>query len=104
VTCWREQSAAAKPRFIKALIRSREIAKVIFVFGYSPVTDGSMTRSVLARLFFVLALLTSGMATPALAQLFETRATQAYMIDADTGTVLFPRMKLTWFRRLRWPS
>ncbi len=50
-----------------------------------------MTRSVLACLFFVLALLTSGMATPALAQLFETRAQQAYLIDADTGTVLFAK-------------
>jgi D-alanyl-D-alanine carboxypeptidase (penicillin-binding protein 5/6) len=50
-----------------------------------------MTRSVIARLFFVLALLTSGMATPALAQLFETRAQQAYLIDADTGTVLFAK-------------
>ena len=28
---------------------------------------------------------------PAMAQLFETRAKQAYMIDADTGTVLFSK-------------
>jgi D-alanyl-D-alanine carboxypeptidase (penicillin-binding protein 5/6) len=29
--------------------------------------------------------------SPAAAQLFETKATQAYMIDADTGTVLFSK-------------
>lgn len=28
---------------------------------------------------------------PAHAQLFETKATQAFMIDADTGTVLFSK-------------
>jgi D-alanyl-D-alanine carboxypeptidase (penicillin-binding protein 5/6) len=30
-------------------------------------------------------------AVPASAQLFETKATQAFMIDADTGTVLFAK-------------
>ncbi|TGS07051.1 D-alanyl-D-alanine carboxypeptidase, partial [Mesorhizobium sp. M2E.F.Ca.ET.209.01.1.1] len=30
-------------------------------------------------------------AIPANAQLFETKATQAFMIDADTGTVLFAK-------------
>ncbi|TIV46900.1 MAG: D-alanyl-D-alanine carboxypeptidase, partial [Mesorhizobium sp.] len=30
-------------------------------------------------------------AAPAGAQLFETKATQAFMIDADTGTVLFAK-------------
>src|SRR5689334_13956134 len=30
-------------------------------------------------------------AAPACAQLFETKATQAFMIDADTGTVLFSK-------------
>ncbi|PHR25076.1 MAG: D-alanyl-D-alanine carboxypeptidase [Hoeflea sp.] len=50
-----------------------------------------MSRLVLARLFFVLVLLIGGLASPALAQLFETRAKQAYLIDADTGTVLFAK-------------
>ena len=50
-----------------------------------------MTRPVFARLFFILALLTSGLASPAFAQLFETRAAQAYLIDAETGTVLFAK-------------
>ena len=30
-------------------------------------------------------------AVPASAQIFETKATQAFMIDADTGTVLFAK-------------
>tara|TARA_R110002020_G_scaffold5971_22_gene24696 strand:- start:1148 stop:2302 length:1155 start_codon:yes stop_codon:yes gene_type:complete len=49
-----------------------------------------MTRSVLARLFLVFALLACG-AGAARAQLFETKAQQAYMIDAETGTVLFAK-------------
>jgi D-alanyl-D-alanine carboxypeptidase (penicillin-binding protein 5/6) len=36
-------------------------------------------------------LLLVGMATEASAQLFETKATQAFMIDAETGTVLFAK-------------
>ncbi|TPM96766.1 D-alanyl-D-alanine carboxypeptidase family protein [Mesorhizobium sp. B2-1-3A] len=39
--------------------------------------------------FFLLGLLIS--LAPAHAQLFETKATQAFMIDADTGTVLFSK-------------
>ncbi|TIT50621.1 MAG: D-alanyl-D-alanine carboxypeptidase, partial [Mesorhizobium sp.] len=31
------------------------------------------------------------MLSPAQAQLFETKAAQAFMIDADTGTVLFSK-------------
>jgi len=50
-----------------------------------------MTRSVFARLFLVLALLVGGFHSPVLAQLFETRAQQAYLIDGDTGTVLFSK-------------
>src|SRR5438445_1620290 len=39
--------------------------------------------------FFLLGLLFS--LAPAQAQLFETKATQAFMIDADTGTVLYSK-------------
>ncbi len=45
------------------------------------------------RLIFILAAvvaLASSM-LPAQAQLFETKAKQAFMIDADTGTVLFAK-------------
>ena len=46
-------------------------------------------RSVLrAACFLVMAALASG---PAAAQLFETKAKQAFMIDADTGTILFSK-------------
>lgn len=44
--------------------------------------------SIASLLGLVLALLCS---FPASAQLFETKATQAFMIDADTGTVLFAK-------------
>ncbi|WP_081964186.1 D-alanyl-D-alanine carboxypeptidase family protein [Hoeflea sp. BAL378] len=50
-----------------------------------------MARLVLTRLFFAFALLACGAAGAARAQLFETRAQQAYMIDAETGTVLFAK-------------
>ncbi|MDP2733641.1 MAG: D-alanyl-D-alanine carboxypeptidase family protein, partial [Hoeflea sp.] len=50
-----------------------------------------MSRLVLARLLFALTLLIGGSGAPAQAQLFETRAQQAYLIDADTGTVLFAK-------------
>ena len=50
-----------------------------------------MSRLVPARLFIALALLVCGMSMPSRAQLFETKAEQAYMIDADTGTVLFAK-------------
>jgi serine-type D-Ala-D-Ala carboxypeptidase (penicillin-binding protein 5/6) len=38
-----------------------------------------------------LLLLLAGTLQPACAQLFETKATQAYMIDAETGTILFSK-------------
>jgi D-alanyl-D-alanine carboxypeptidase (penicillin-binding protein 5/6) len=38
-----------------------------------------------------LALLAFALALPASAQLFETKAGQAYLVDADTGTVLFSK-------------
>ncbi|MDF1608995.1 D-alanyl-D-alanine carboxypeptidase [Hoeflea sp. YIM 152468] len=50
-----------------------------------------MSRSVLARLLSLLVLLISVSASPSSAQLFETRAKQAYLVDADTGTVLFAK-------------
>lgn len=50
-----------------------------------------MARLVLARLFLVVALVTFAAAGAARAQLFETKARQAYMIDAGTGTVLFAK-------------
>ena len=50
-----------------------------------------MSRLALARPFFVLALLVFGLSVPVHAQLFETKAEQAYLIDADTGTVLFAK-------------
>ncbi|MBU4529500.1 MAG: D-alanyl-D-alanine carboxypeptidase [Hoeflea sp.] len=50
-----------------------------------------MVRLVPARLLFVFALLVCCAVGPARAQLFETRAQQAYLIDADTGTVLFAK-------------
>ncbi|WP_394689488.1 D-alanyl-D-alanine carboxypeptidase family protein [Hoeflea sp.] len=50
-----------------------------------------MIRPFSGRLFFALVLLFTGMCGPGSAQLFETRAAQAYMIDADTGTVLFSK-------------
>ncbi|AKI00712.1 D-alanyl-D-alanine carboxypeptidase [Hoeflea sp. IMCC20628] len=50
-----------------------------------------MSRLVLARLLVALTLLVCGLAAPVQAQLFETRAEQAYLIDADTGTVLFAK-------------
>lgn len=50
-----------------------------------------MARLVPARLLLVLALLLCFANGPSRAQLFETRAEQAYLIDADTGTVLFAK-------------
>ena len=50
-----------------------------------------MVRLVPARLLFVLALAMCCAVYPVRAQLFETRAQQAYLIDADTGTVLFAK-------------
>ena len=50
-----------------------------------------MVRLVSARLLFAMALLVCCALGPARAQLFETRAQQAYLIDADTGTVLFAK-------------
>jgi len=50
-----------------------------------------MVRLVPARLLFVFALLVCCAVGPARAQLFETWAQQAYLIDADTGTVLFAK-------------
>ncbi len=47
---------------------------------------GNIGCALLAAVVFVL-----GAALAAQAQLFETRAGQAYMIDADTGTVLFSK-------------
>ena len=40
---------------------------------------------------FAIGLLVVAPPTPAAAQLFETRAPHAFMIDADTGTVLFSK-------------
>lgn len=50
-----------------------------------------MIRPLSGRLFFALAWLFAGFCAPVNAQLFETRAAQAYMVDADTGTVLFSK-------------
>ena len=46
----------------------------------------SVPLALLAGLFAAIA-----MSVPARAQLFETKAPQAYMIDAETGTVLFSK-------------
>lgn len=45
----------------------------------------------LGRLLILPVVLVVGFSLTARAQLFETRATQAYLIDADTGTVLFAK-------------
>ena len=50
-----------------------------------------MLRLIPARLFLAFTLLLCGLAGPVRAQLFETKAVQAYMIDAETGTVLFAK-------------
>lgn len=50
-----------------------------------------MFRPLSGRLFFAFVLLFAGFTGSVRAQLFETRAEQAYMIDADTGTVLFSK-------------
>ncbi|MCY0094977.1 D-alanyl-D-alanine carboxypeptidase family protein [Hoeflea ulvae] len=50
-----------------------------------------MFRLVLARLLFALVPLVCAAGAPVHAQLFETRAQQAYLVDADTGTVLFAK-------------
>lgn len=55
-----------------------------------------MVLSLLGRLFSGLFLATV-LAVSAHAQLFETRAKQAFMIDADTGTVLFSKDPDTLF-------
>ena len=41
---------------------------------------------------------------PADAQLFETKAAQAFMIDAETGTVLFAKDADKLMPLRRWPS
>jgi len=50
----------------------------------------STLQTVLIRLLVVLAV-TVGIAAPASAQLFSTRAEQAVLLDANTGTVLFAK-------------
>jgi D-alanyl-D-alanine carboxypeptidase (penicillin-binding protein 5/6) len=50
-----------------------------------------MFRPLIGRLCFAFVLLFAGITGSVRAQLFETRAAQAYMIDADTGTVLFSK-------------
>ncbi|MAS07423.1 MAG: D-alanyl-D-alanine carboxypeptidase [Ahrensia sp.] len=50
----------------------------------------STLQTVLIRLLVVLAV-TAGIAAPASAQLFSTRAEQAVLLDANTGTVLFAK-------------
>ncbi len=49
----------------------------------------SRTPLALASLFGIALLVLSAM--PAAAQLFETKAAAAFMIDAETGTVLFSK-------------
>jgi D-alanyl-D-alanine carboxypeptidase (penicillin-binding protein 5/6) len=53
--------------------------------------DELMFRPLIGRLFIVVFALAGVQSPAAWAQLFETRAAQAYMIDADTGTVLFAK-------------
>lgn len=43
------------------------------------------------RVAFVSAALALGQAVPAAAQLFETRAKEAFMVDAETGSILFSK-------------
>ncbi|WP_370319238.1 D-alanyl-D-alanine carboxypeptidase family protein [Oricola sp.] len=50
----------------------------------------STLQTVLIRLLVTLAFLT-GIVVPATAQLFETRAKQAVLLDANTGTILFAK-------------
>ncbi|EDQ32836.2 D-alanyl-D-alanine carboxypeptidase [Hoeflea phototrophica DFL-43] len=50
-----------------------------------------MFRPLSSRLFFAFLVLFAGFTGAVRAQLFETRAEQAYMLDADTGTVLFSK-------------
>lgn len=50
----------------------------------------SILQTVLIRLLVTLAVF-AGIAAPASAQLFETRAQQAVLLDANTGTVLFAK-------------
>ena len=50
----------------------------------------STLQTLLIRLLVTLAFL-AGIVVPATAQLFETRAKQAVLLDANTGTVLFAK-------------
>jgi D-alanyl-D-alanine carboxypeptidase (penicillin-binding protein 5/6) len=50
-----------------------------------------MFRPLSGCLIIALTLLLGILSTPVSAQLFETRAKQAYLVDADTGTVLFAK-------------
>ncbi|WP_299863471.1 D-alanyl-D-alanine carboxypeptidase family protein [uncultured Hoeflea sp.] len=50
-----------------------------------------MHRPCLCRLIVAVFVVLGGLCAPAWAQLFETRAEQAYLVDADTGTVLFAK-------------
>jgi D-alanyl-D-alanine carboxypeptidase (penicillin-binding protein 5/6) len=54
-------------------------------------TGGTSAASLASRLVLCLALLLAMMCAQANAQLFETKAERAYMIDAETGTVLFSK-------------
>lgn len=50
-----------------------------------------MHRPCLCRLIVAVFVVLGSLCAPAWAQLFETRAEQAYLVDADTGTVLFAK-------------
>jgi D-alanyl-D-alanine carboxypeptidase (penicillin-binding protein 5/6) len=49
------------------------------------------TLQTISRIFILMAALLPVFAGTALAQLYETRAKQGYMIDAETGTILFSK-------------
>jgi D-alanyl-D-alanine carboxypeptidase len=58
-----------------------------------------------ATAFLVLAVvLFNGSALAQTVAAFDTKAKQAYMIEATTGTVLFPRRKTRSYLRPRSPS
>lgn len=50
-----------------------------------------MHRPCLCHLIVAVFVVLGGLCAPVWAQLFETRAEQAYLVDADTGTVLFAK-------------
>jgi D-alanyl-D-alanine carboxypeptidase (penicillin-binding protein 5/6) len=52
---------------------------------------GISVTGLAGRMIFGLALMLTAMSAPARAQLFETKAARAFMIDAETGTVLFSK-------------